>query len=162
MEFEHIEEIEAVKIASLIEKNGFSFYTSLSKRAEDKAIKDILIKLAADEKKHINLLEKKFYSKAGLGEQITEEELDVEDYVEKNIHPAMFTKNVDMNRIINAIGSIKKAIILAINVEKQAGDFFDVMAKKAETEKGRTMYKMLADEERGHQRQLENILKDMK
>ena len=61
MTFEHLEEKEAVEIASLIERNGFAFYSILAEKAEDKTVKAAFKKLAQDEKKHMKALEKKYY-----------------------------------------------------------------------------------------------------
>ena len=48
MTFEHLEEKEAVEIASLIERNGFAFYSILAEKAEDKTVKAAFKKLAQD------------------------------------------------------------------------------------------------------------------
>ncbi|KKR30325.1 MAG: hypothetical protein UT63_C0102G0004, partial [Candidatus Gottesmanbacteria bacterium GW2011_GWC2_39_8] len=75
MVFEHLEEKEAVEIAALIEKNGFAFYSILADKTKKKSIKAVFKKLAKDERRHMKILEDKYYPEAGFGEQITEEEL---------------------------------------------------------------------------------------
>ncbi len=161
MTFEHLEEKEAVETASLIERNGFAFYSILADKAEDKKVKAVFRKLAKDEKKHIKILENKYYPEAGFGEQITDEEIAIEDYVSRSADPKIFTQEIDVEKLVYAIDSIKKAVILAIHTERYSAEYFEGMAKKASTEQGAVMYKELADEERMHAKELEAILKSM-
>ena len=161
MVFEHIEEKEAVEIASLIERNGFAFYSILADKAEDKAVKDVFKRLAKEEKRHISILEKRYYPEAGFGEEITEEELTIEDYVSRAADPKIFTEEINVEKLVHAIDSVKKAVILAIHTEKYASEYFEGMAEKATTKGGAAMYKELADEERGHVKALEAVLKSI-
>lgn len=161
MTFEHIEEKEAVEIASLIEKNGFAFYSILADKTEDKNIKTVLKKLAKDEKRHMKILENKYYPEAGFGEQITDEEIAIEDYVSRSTDPKIFTEEIDVKKLVHAIDSIKKAVMLALHTERYASEYFEGMAKKASTKEGAEMYKKLADEERTHVKELEAVLKSM-
>lgn len=161
MTFEHLEEKEAVEIASLIEKNGFAFYSILADKTEDKKIKAVFRKLAKDEKKHMKILEAKYYPEAGFGEQITDEEIAIEDYVSRSADPKIFTEEIDVGKLVHAVDSIKKAVILAIHTERYSAEYFEGMAKKASTQDGVKMYKELADEEREHVKVLEDIMKSM-
>jgi rubrerythrin len=156
--FEHLEEKEAVKIASLIEKNGYAFYTHLAERAEDRDVKATLKKLASEETRHMKLLEDKYYPEAGFGDLITEEEIDIEEYVNKTTDPKVFTLNIDMERLVHTIDTVHKAILLAMHAERYAAEYFEGVAEKASTEDGKRIYKELADEERKHARELEALL----
>ncbi|MDP2682538.1 MAG: ferritin family protein [Deltaproteobacteria bacterium] len=161
MVFEHLEEKEAVEIASLIERNGFAFYSILADKVEDKAVKDVFKRLAKEEKRHISILENRYYPEAGFGEEITEEELTIEDYVSRAADPKIFTEEINVEKLVHAIDSVKKAVILAIHTEKYASEYFEGMAEKATTKGGAEMYKELADEERMHVKVLEDIMKSM-
>src|SRR3990167_10849508 len=103
MFFEHLEEKEAVEIASLIERNGFAFYSILADKVEDKTVKDVFKKLAKEEKRHINALERRYYPEAGFGEQITDEEIAIEDYVSRSADPKIFTEEINVERLVHAI-----------------------------------------------------------
>lgn len=161
MTFEHLEEKEAVETASLIERNGFAFYSILADKTEDKKIKAVFKRLAKDEKKHMKILEAKYYPDAGFGEQITDEEIAIEDYVRRSADPKIFTEEIDVEKLVHAIDSIKKAVILAIHTERYSAEYFEGLAKKASTKEGIRMYAELADEEREHVKALENILKSL-
>lgn len=161
MIFEHLEEKEAVETASLIERNGFAFYSILADRTDDKKVKAVFKKLAKDEKKHIKILENKYYPEAGFGEQITDEEIAIENYVSRSADPKIFTEEIDVEKLIRAIDNIKKAVMLAMHTERYASEYFEGMAKKASTKEGAAMYKELADEERMHAKELEVLFKSM-
>lgn len=161
MFFEHLEEKEAVEIASLIERNGFAFYSILADKAEHKSVKAVFKKLAKAEKNHIKILENKYYPEAGFGDQITEEELTIEDYVARTADPKIFTEEIDVEKLVKAIDSVKKAVILAILTEKYAAEYFEGMAKRASSKDGAKMYRELANEEMGHAKELEAVLKTM-
>jgi rubrerythrin len=158
MLFEHLEEKEAVKKASLIEKNGYDFYAHLAERAEDRDIKVTLKKLASEEKRHMKVLEDKYYPEAGFGDLITNEEIDIEEYVNKTMDEKVFTLNLDMEKLVHTIDTVHKAILLAMHAERYTAEYFEGMAEKTSTEDGKKIYKELADEERKHARELEVLL----
>lgn len=82
----------------------------------------------------LKIFEKKYFPEAGFGEEITEEELAIEDYVARTADPKIFTEEID----------------------------FEGMAQKASTKEGAQLYHKLAHEERGHAQELEAILKSMR
>ncbi len=156
--FEHMEEKEAVKIATLIEKNGYAFYKHLAKKTEDKGIKAIMERLAAEEARHMKVIEEKFYPEVGFGDLITEEEIDMEEHVDHMTNPKIFAMNIDMEKLVHSIDSVRKAVLLAVQAERYAAEFFEGLAEKAETEDGRRMYRSLVEEEKGHARALVALL----
>lgn len=159
MVFEHLEEKEAVKTAAIIEVNGYAFYTLLSKKAEDKEVKAILKKLAEDEKRHLRVIENKFFPEAGFpAEDITDEELEIEEYVERSARADIFTKKINVDDLVKVLDSPKKALLLALDTERHSVEFFTEMARKAETEDARTIYRELVDEEAAHVRQIEGLI----
>ena len=152
--FEHMEEKEAVKIATRIEENGYAFYTLLAKKADDKKVKEVLKRLAAEESRHMKVIEEKFYPQAGFSDIITEEEIDMEEHVDLTADPRIFALNIDIEKLVHSIDSVKKAILLAVQAERYAAEFFEAMAGKASTEEGKRMYQSLVEEERGHAKAL--------
>ncbi|MFQ5586344.1 MAG: ferritin family protein [Thermodesulfobacteriota bacterium] len=156
--FEHMEEKEAVKIATRIEENGYAFYKHLAKKAEDKRVRDALERLAAEESRHMKVIEDRYYPQAGFGEMITEEEIDMEEHVDLTSNPKIFTMNIDIEKLVHTIDSVKKAILLAIQAERYAAELFEGLAEKATTEEGKTMYQSLVEEEKGHAKALVALL----
>jgi rubrerythrin len=158
MPFEHIEEKEAVEKAALIEKNGRAFYTLLSKKTRDPGAAAVFRRLAKEEKKHLEILEKKFFPEAGLGEQITDEEIELEKYVERPGVSEIFVKKINIEKLVQLIDDDKKALTVALETELHAVQFFENLAAGASTDEGRKLYLELAEEERGHVREIENLL----
>lgn len=158
MFFDHIEEKEAVKTAAIIEANGYKFYTLLSGKTENKGVKAVLKKLADDEKRHLKTLEEKFFPGAGFSDLITEEELAIEDYLEKSGRGDIFSRRVDIERLVKALDTPRKALILALDTERHSVEFFESLSKRSSTDEGRQTYRRLLEEERSHVEQIEGLL----
>ncbi|MCL4874620.1 ferritin family protein [bacterium] len=158
--FEHIEEKEAVKTAALIEVNGYMFYKLLAEKTANREAKAILKKLADDEKRHLKLIETKFFPEAGFRDQITEEEIEIEDYIEKEGRADMFSRRINVDELVRSLDDPRKALLLALETEKHSVRYFESLAAYSQTEDGRRMYNELADEERSHVSQIEAMLAD--
>lgn len=159
MLFDHIEEKEAVMRAAMIEVNGLRFYTALARLTEDKAAKEVFKRLAGEEKGHLKTIEKTYFPEAGfLVDEVTEEEVAIEEYIRNNQPSDVFTKRIDMDKFIRQIDSPKKALTVALNAERYSVEYFDDMAARVKTEEGRRICKELAEEERGHVAHIEELL----
>ncbi len=159
MDFDQFEEKEAVKKAALIEENGYKFYSIMTDRTEDPDTKAVFASLAADELKHKSVIENKFFEAAGLGEQITDEELALEDYLNKEDAGDIFTKRIDVEELIKILDHPRKALIVAFDTERYSVNLFEGLAKGAKTEEGRKMYQSIAEEEKAHVELIEALLK---
>lgn len=158
--FEHLEEKEAVKTAALIEVNGYRFYKLLANRTESKEVKAIFKKLAEDEKKHLKVIETMFFPEAGFSEQVTEEELEIEDYLERDGRADLFTRRINIDDLVASIDTQKKALMVALDTERHSVHFFKHLSTKSSTEEGRRIYEELAEEEMSHVSQIEAMLAD--
>lgn len=159
MYFDHLEEKEAVKKAALIEENGRTFYTLLAENTDDESARAVFKRLAGDETKHLKLIESKFFPEAGYTDQITDEEIALEDYIEKTGGADIFTKRIDVAALVRLIDHPRKALIVALDTERHSVEFFTELGEKAGSEEARTIYKELAEEERSHVRHIEDLLK---
>lgn len=158
--FEHLEEKEAVKTAALIEVNGYRFYKLLANRAESKEVKAAFKRLADDEKKHLKVIETMFFPEAGFSEQVTEEELEIEDYIEREGRADLFTRRINIDDLVASIDTQKKALMVALDTERHSVHFFKNLSAKSSTEEGRRIYEELAEEEMSHVSQIEAMLAD--
>src|SRR3989304_1074869 len=105
MVFEHLEEKEAVEIAALIEKNGFAFYSILANKTKKKSIKAVFKKLAKDERRHMKILEDKYYPEGVLEKKNKKKDLAREDFFPRAPDPAIFTEEIDVKKLIAVIDS---------------------------------------------------------
>lgn len=160
MLFDHIEEKEAVERAALIEKNGITFYTLLAEKIADKGMKAVIKRLMEDEKKHLRIIENKYFPEAGFPIDVTDEEIEIEKYVKRNT-PDLFTKRINIEKLVALVNEPKKALLIALDTEVHSAEYFENLAKRATTEDGRKIYKELAEEERGHVRDIEELLKSL-
>ena len=143
----------------MIEVNGLRFYASLAQLTEDKAAKEVFKRLAAEEKGHLKVIEKTYFPEAGFSvDEVTEEEIAIEEYVKTHAPADIFTRRLDMDRLVCQIDSPKKALTLALNAERYSVDYFDDMARRVTTEEGRRICQELAEEERGHVAHIEALL----
>lgn len=158
MLFDKFEEMEAVKKAALIEENGHKFYSILAERTSSEDAKAVFRKFAADELKHLKVIEGKFFPEAGLNEQITEEELAIEDYVEKSGSGDIFTRRIDVEALLRVVDSQRKALIVALDTERHSVQFFSSLSEKCQTPEARKLYEELAEEEKRHVSEIESLL----
>ena len=160
MLFDHIEEKEAVERAALIEKNGITFYTLLAEKINDKGMKAVIKRIAEDEKKHLRVIEKKYFPEAGFPMDVTDEEIEIEKYVKKNT-PDLFTRRINIEKLFALVTEPKKALLIALDTEIHSAEYFENLSKRAMTEEGRKIYRELAEEERGHVKDIEGILESL-
>ncbi len=158
MPFEHLEEKEAVERAVFIEDNGYAFYMALAEKTGNADAAEVFKRLAADEKSHKKILEDRFFKEAGFPDYITDEELEIERFVRDEGVPDLFARNIDMERLVSLIDGDAKAVFIAIETEKHSVKYFEGLAAKAVSEEGKKFYLELAEEERGHVREIENLL----
>jgi rubrerythrin len=159
MDFEHFEEKEAVKKAAMIEENGYTFYSILAHETQDAETKALFQRLAADELKHKKIIENKYFEEAGLGEQITEEELSLEEYIERGHDSDIFTRRIDVKALVKILDHPRKALIVALDTEKYSVRLFTELANNAETEDVKEIYRSLIKEEESHVELIEALLK---
>jgi len=158
MLFDHIEEKEAVIRAALIEQNGYKFYKMLSAKTADKEAKDLFRRFAHDEQRHLRVIENKYFPGVGFNDQITEEELEIEHYIEKSGSADIFTKRINVEALVRIIDSPKKALLIALDTERNSVEYFGNLAQRARTEEGRKLYAELVEEEKEHVSTLEAML----
>jgi rubrerythrin len=158
MLFDHIEEKEAVKTAALIEQNGYDFYTFLAERTTVGEARALFEKFAADELGHLKLIEKEFFPKAGFTDQITEEELAIEEYLGKTGAADIFTKRINVEALVKAIDNHKKALLIALDTERHSVEYFGELSRRCSTPEGRRIYEDLMEEEKTHVRLIEEQL----
>ncbi len=158
MAFEKMDEVEAVKRAALIEENGYRFYTLLAAKTRHREAKAVFKRLARDEAKHLKTIEKEFFPKAGLGEEITDEELSIEKTVPLEGQPDIFTKRIDVEALVRTIRSARNALITALYAERHSVEFFEDRANEAVAPAAKKLYRELAEVEKEHVSTIEGLL----
>ena len=136
--------IEALKGAILLEKRGQVLYRSIADASKSNSVNEIFTKMAEEEQKHEQILNKHYSSLVSEGKLAAISELgDVEDHTDR-----MLTDKVKDE--IEAAGYEAAAISAAIALEKEAEKYYSEKGKEADTDTEKTLYEWLARWEHGH------------
>jgi len=158
MLFDHLEEKEAVKRAAMIEENGRRFYTLLAEKSKDPETKALFAKFANDELTHLREVENNFFPDAGFTEYVTEEELAIDEYLEKTGAGDIFTKRIDIDALVKLLDEPRRALIVALDTEKHSVEYFEELSQRCTTPEARDLYRQLMEEEQNHVAQIELLL----
>ncbi|MBI5746759.1 MAG: ferritin family protein [Nitrospirae bacterium] len=148
--------IDALKIALNLEKDGYDFYTAVAAKATDEKVKKIFLMLANEEKKHLSLIRK---IQDGLIDPLTyfiSDEVLVEEYLRRIIEKKVFSESKDIDDIMEK-ATVEDAIILAMQAEKDSRDFFFMMSELTKDHEGQVTFLQLSRFEENHLIELERL-----
>jgi rubrerythrin len=138
-------QVEALKIARHLEKEGISFYRSLLKVTRDQKVKEVLTYLLSEEEEHLALFEKMLYELERRGEDLLDEDDTLADVVSSGVFPSPGQMQ-DLDEILR---DGERAITLGADMEKRSLMFYLSILKHNEDETGRAaIKKVIAEEER--------------
>jgi rubrerythrin len=145
---------DIARMALAMEEKGHKFYSALAGRVDDEKKKQVLMKLAEDEKEHRKLFEKIItgYSDE---EQLDEETSSYLKSLQKdNIFP-------DLTGTEDSLYSIKDVIAIGIQAEKDAILIFHELTARTRSEKIRKILYDLLEEEKMHLVELRDYLEEL-
>jgi len=144
LEFKNVEEVLDFAVKS--EENAYSFYTSWSKKLEDKSLVSVFLDLAAEELKHKEFIlgVKKGKTLKPSKEKIID--LKISDYVME------VKASTDLD--------YQDALTLAMQREKEAFKLYTGLAAMSAPEDMKNTFKALAQEEAKHKLRLEIMYDD--
>lgn len=155
---------EALRIASNLEKEGYSFYSSVARRAKSDKSKLMFNQLAEAEKKHLSVFEElrsKLHAKKGKVPWGEEDEL-VSAYLRNLVDTGVFTnpekRSAAKKKDITEIDACK----IGIQTEKDSILFFSEASRLCRNRKGRKIFKLLIDEEKQHLTDLAQHLRHLR
>jgi len=148
-------EIEILKNAILLERQGQAFYSSVAKETQSNAVKKIFSLMAGEEEKHINYLSKHFKNIQEKGYFVSDNNYDNPENVAKNV------LSDEIKKEINAASYEAAAISAAIEMEKKAVELYAGRSEESDDSSEKELYSMLAEWERTHLEFLAGIQKDL-
>jgi len=148
-------EIEILKNAILLERQGKAFYSTVAKGTESKAVKKVFSLMAEEEEKHIQYLSEQFKNIQEKGLFISDNYYDNPENVAKKV------LSQEIKKEINAASYEAAAISAAIEMEKKAVELYSDRNNKSSDENEKALYGMLADWERTHLEFLAEIQKEL-
>ena len=147
-------EIEAAKIAQNMERHGLDFYQKAAVRTNDMATRDVLLRLAEDEKKHLarfeeleEILQADRRAKKGYTD-----DPDLAAYIDRLVETQVFAKEGAVARLADQAGSDYEALAVAIRAERDSILFYQEMMSFIDSNPARAAFSTILDEEREHLR----------
>ena len=144
-------EIEILKKALLLEKQGRTFYQRVSKDSEYQAVNSLFAVMAEEEGKHIEYLSKQFANFSAKGEFLNLEPEGGDQTAVREILSSEIRKQ------ISAASYEAAAISAAIEMENRAVSIYSARAEASDDPREKKLYNWLAQWETGHLKFLAQI-----
>jgi rubrerythrin len=140
------------EIGVQIEKNGKTFYTAVSKRVSDEALKSLFTELAEWEDQHIQLFQQ---LQAELPENVKEQNFfdpndEMGEYLKAAADTHVFVASTDISQLAAKCASPVEALDMALTFEKDSVVYYTTMKKVVAKHFGREQIDLLIDEELEH------------
>ncbi len=132
---------EIINFAIDKEREAISFYEDLAGKAEDPVVKDAVLSMADEERKHERILLNLTPKKLQFARQSTEEDLKLSDYL------------VDMT--FSKDSSYQELLIIAMKREEKSYAFYAEIEQRAADDASRKVFTLLKGEELKHKARLE-------
>ena len=149
-------EIEAAKIAQNMERHGLEFYQKAAAQAKDAATRDVFLRLAEDEKKHLarfeeleEILQADRRAKKGYSD-----DADLAAYIDRLVETQVFAEEGAVARLAEQVTSDYEALAVAIRAERDAILFYQEMSDFIDSKAAREAFGRILEEERDHLRTL--------
>lgn len=153
-------EMSVFDFAMKAEKDGIAFYTRAAKKFNDKDLKDLFMKLAKEEAKHmeafIGIKEKA--DKKGADDCFRSE--NVSDYLATIIREGIFPRGDSMVKRLEKVNTVYEACIIAMEAEKNAIMLYSELAKLSKDKEQKKLLEAIAKEERSHIVMVGNVRAD--
>jgi len=150
---------DIIEIAVEIEKNGYDFYTRLTRQLRDAKAREAFAFMADEEKKHIEDF------KNILGAVIKYDPCEAYpqeyfSYLNSIASEYVFTKKDELKERMANIGTDKEAIDFSLGLEKDSILFYEEM-KKIVPEKDKALIDSIISQEKGHVEKLWGLRKTL-
>ena len=149
--------IDILKQAILLEKRGYSFYTTVAEQAKDPDIKNIFTIMAEEETTHVKFLSDQFASYEKNHKFL---KVNLPDLANEKI--ATLVLSEEIKKKISAAGFEAAAIAAAIDMEKRAIEIYSSQAEAATDDNEKHLYAWLSEWEKSHLKILTNLDNELK
>ncbi|MEW6411198.1 MAG: ferritin family protein [Candidatus Zixiibacteriota bacterium] len=152
----HPDTLAALTAGIQSEVASYVFYLEAAKKTFAAEHKDILEKLALEEKDHFHILERQYDSLVR-----SEKWISTADILKQKGLPEITEEMSEQHRdLIDEVAkarSLEKILDIAYRLEEEAHDLFASAMKKVTTEEGRKMFGQLSKFEEGHMRMIADM-----
>ncbi len=147
--------LEIIKRAILLEHRGKALYESVVQTSEVEEVKELFKILAAEEEKHIEILNSQF-NRAANGDDFDKIEL------EERMKDTDKILSREIVKAISGAGYEAAVIAAALEFEKKAVEFYSHRSDTAEKLNEKKLYKWLTEWEKGHMAMLADLDKNLR
>ena len=137
---------------------AYVFYTEAAKKSEARQFRDVLEKLAGEEKMHFQILEGQHASLIRSEQWISTADILKRDGLPE-IGEDMSNAHRDLVEEIRSADSIGEILEIAFRLEEEAYDLFDREARKSPSPEGKKIFADLARFEQGHMTLISEMMK---
>lgn len=143
-------EMSIFDFAVKAERDGIGFYTKAAKKFKETDLRDLFMKLAKEEVKHMEtfLAIKEKAEKKGADQIFRSEK--VSDYLDTIIREGLFPQGDSMVKRLEKVNDVGSACAIAMEAEKNAILLYSELAKLAKDKEQRKLFEDIAKEERSH------------
>ena len=150
--------LEALKKSLRLEEDGYKLYSEGAKKITNSLGKRMMERLAQDEMNHIKKIKEIWEYVTGNKKEITIAEAEITEF--DKILNRMKEQFKEAIEDLQEIGVDDQEIIdMALQLESHGHFFYEESAKKAQDEKVKKFYEMLAKEEKSHYDALQSVNK---
>ena len=144
----HFSGFEVIRAAKEVEKNGHRFYSTMSERASDAALKDLFSWLAQDEVEHLRRLTQleSRYQESSFADY----EEEFLPYLNRFSDDKIFPDADRLEAVLKTENADVQALDMAIEAEVKFAEYFAKASTHAQSDDGREAFAWLADEEARH------------
>lgn len=148
---------DIARIAMSIEEKGSHFYSALASRTDDPRARQVFLKLAEEEKEHRRVFEK--ILSLFEGDEVLEK--DVSTYLDAVLKGNVFPGPATLKSFVEEIKSVKDALAIGIQAEKDAILLYHELLVRTGSEKAAKMLRELLEEEKIHLIELRNYFEEI-
>jgi len=145
-------QIEAVRIAQAMEKNGLEFYQQAAAKTKAPSVRDLFLRLAQDEKKHLATfvgLEEEFEQRRGDDVDAVEDpQLDA--YIARLLETQVFAQEGSVSRLARDAADDAAAMAVGMKAERDSVAFYQEMLEFVDSKVAHEAFRWILKEERRH------------
>ena len=154
--------IDALEVSLSIEKQGFIYYDKAAKSAIDPRVRDVFLRLANEEKEHIQSLQNTArFLQPALANKATSRKSSTESFIKNEILGKVFPIPGDDKNEAHTVQSDFEALNIGINAEMRSIEVLSQLMADEKKMDVRMIFNHLLVEEKKHLSALEEIQKEL-
>jgi len=154
--------VDALEVSLSIEKQGFIYYDKAAKSATDPRVRAIFLRLANEEKEHIQSLQDKTrFIKPALANRAKSQASRTKSFIENEIHGKVFPISEDFKNGAGVAENDFEALSIGINAEMKSIELLSQLIASEKKMDVRVIFNHLLAEEKKHLLALEELKKDL-